>query len=347
MQRASCFGQSCLAQAVLACLFFLQVMGRRMEKAHAAILTVTLNPALDLSTATDVVRAGPKLRCDIPRFDPGGGGINISRAIGILGGNTTALVALGGATGAQLAQLLQTENVATVQIAAPGETRLSFAVTERGSMAQYRFVLPGPLWSPQTVSTAIVAISAAARPGGLVVVSGSQPPGVPDDFIAMLSAALPQAVRLIADTSGAPLQAVTAGGGAALDTIRMDAEEAELLAQAPLANRVDSADFAQALVRRGAADRVIIARGPDGSVMATATHRWFCKAADVPVKSKIGAGDSFVAGFVLALSRGQSEPEALGYGVAAASAAVMTPATELCRRTDTEALVSICAVSDI
>ena len=318
-----------------------------MKKAQTAILTVTLNPALDLSTATDVVQAGPKLRCDMPRYDPGGGGINISRAVAILGGESTAFVALGGATGAQLEQLLRTESVAILQITAPGETRVSFAVTERGSLAQYRFVLPGPLWSPQSISTAIEAISVAAQPHGFVVVSGSQPPGVPDDFIRMLGAVLPQTVRLIADTSGASLRAVTAGGGAALDTIRMDAEEAELLAQAPLANRVNSADFAQALVRRGSAERVIIARGADGSVMATATHRWFCKAAEVPIKSKIGAGDSFVAGFVLALARGLSEPEALGFGVAAASAAVMTPATELCRQTDAEALVALCPVSAV
>jgi len=318
-----------------------------MKNAQTAILTVTLNPALDLSTATDSVQAGPKLRCELPRYDPGGGGINISRAVAALGGKTKALVALGGATGAQLAQLLAAETIATIQIVAPGETRLSFAVTERGSLAQYRFVLPGPLWTPQSVSAAIEAITAAAQPHGFVVVSGSQPPGVPDDFIAILRTVLPQTVRLIADTSGAPLQAVTAGGGAALDTIRMDAEEAELLAQAPLSNRVNSADFAQALVRRGAAERVIIARGADGSVMATATHRWFCKAAEVPVKSKIGAGDSFVAGFVLALARGQLEAEALGFGVAAASAAVMTPATELCRRTDAEALVAVCPVSEV
>jgi 6-phosphofructokinase 2 len=127
----------------------------------------------------------------------------------------------------------------------------------------------------------------------------------------------------------------------------MDAEEAETVAGARLNNRQESADFAQRLVQRGVAQRVIIARGPEGSVLATAAQRWFCKAADVPVKSKIGAGDSFVAAFVLALARGQSNPDALSYGAAAASAAVMTPATELCRRTDTEALLNLCPVSEI
>lgn len=318
-----------------------------MVQSQVAILTVTLNPALDLSTATEKVRAGPKLRCAPPRYDAGGGGINISRAIVALGGSTTALVALGGATGAHLARLLSDAGIVTTPMAAPGETRLSFSVNESNSLAQYRFVLPGPLWALETAASAMDAIAKAAVPGGFVVFSGSQPPGVPDDFIAKLCAALPKTVRLVADTSGAPLMAVSTMAATRLDTLRMDAEEAETVAQAPLSTRKDSADFAQSLVRRGVADRVIIARGPDGSVLATASKRWFCEAAKVPVKSKIGAGDSFVAGFVLALARGQSEPRALGFGVAAASAAVMTPATELCRRTDTEALVAVCTVSDI
>jgi 6-phosphofructokinase 2 len=318
-----------------------------MAQSNTAILTVTLNPALDLGTATDSVRAGPKLRCDTPRFDAGGGGINISRAIAALGGDTTALVALGGATGAQLAQLLADAGIATVAMAAPGETRLSFAVTDRGTMEQYRFVLPGPHWDDLTIRTALAAISQAVPENGFVVISGSQPPGIPDTFTKALRAALPAGARLVADTSGTPLAALAALPAARLDTLRMDAEEAETLAKSPLSSRADSAAFAQALARTGVASRVIIARGADGSVMASTAQRWFCKAADVPVVSKIGAGDSFVAGFVLALARGLPEQSALAQGVAAASATVMTPATELCRRADAESLLAACPVSDI
>lgn len=316
-----------------------------MTISNTPILTVTLNPALDLSTNTPSVLAGPKLRCDTPRYDAGGGGINISRAIVALGGQTAAMVALGGATGAQLAQLLAQAGIQTVALVAPGETRLSFAVTEQNSLAQYRFVLPGPVWTPETCAAALGAVAGAAQAGAYVVISGSQPPGVPDDFIAHLGAALPKSARLVADTSGGPLLALTAAPQATIDTLRMDAEEAELVAAAPLTTRADSADLAQSLVRRGVAHRVILARGADGSVMATATARWFCAAAPVPVVSKIGAGDSFVAGFVLALARGLPEPDALAHGVAAASAAVMTPATELCRASDAERLIAACAVS--
>lgn len=321
-----------------------------MGDTHLPILTITLNPALDLSTAAPLISAGPKLRCAPPQYDPGGGGINISRAIAAMGGQSAALVALGGAIGVQLADLLASQDIQTTQLEAPGDTRLSFSVTDQSSGAQYRFVLPGPVWSHAQVDAALKAIaatvSAVTPAAGYVVYSGSQPPGFPDDFVTELSSALPRNTRLIADTSGGPLMAITspanAGTNSGLDVLRMDGEEADAVAKTALTSRQDSADFAQALARRGVANHIIIALGPDGSVMATPTERWFCTAADVPVVSKIGAGDSFVAGFVLAKARGQSDPQALTQGVAAASAAVMTPATELCRAEDVAALLGQC-----
>lgn len=146
------------------------------------ILTVTLNPTIDLSTSVPHVVAGPKLRCTMPDVDPGGGGTNVSRAIKILGGNSRALVAVGGPTGDRLLTLLNTQGIGTVALRGPGETRQSLAVTDRGTGEQFRFVLPGPEWHPTDVAHALAAIAAAARDGGLVVLSGSQPPGVPEDF---------------------------------------------------------------------------------------------------------------------------------------------------------------------
>ncbi|MGO4907599.1 1-phosphofructokinase family hexose kinase [Pseudorhodobacter sp. W20_MBD10_FR17] len=313
-----------------------------MGDTQLPIMTATLNPALDISTGVDAVRPEIKLRCAPPRYDPGGGGINISRAIATLGGHTTAFVALGGAIGEQLAELLAAQGIVLSRLQSPGETRLSFSVTDQASSEQYRFVLPGPIWSQTQVSTALQAIVSAAPKTGYIVYSGSQPPGFPDDFIAQLSAALPQTARLVADTSGGPLMAVAHTGHAKLDVLRMDGEEADAVAKTALTHRQDSADFAQTLARRGVAKRVVIARGAEGSVMATPTERWFCAAAKVPVVSKIGAGDSFVAGFVLALAQGKTDAEALVHGVAAASAAVMTPATALCRAEDVVALLGQC-----
>lgn len=315
-----------------------------MRDAVLDILTVTLNPTIDLSTSVATVVAGPKLRCSVPEIDPGGGGTNVSRAIALLGGASRAMVAVGGPTGQRLLTLLNTQGIATVALHGPGETRQSLAVTDRATGAQYRFVLPGPEWHPTDVAHALASVTGAVREGGLVVLSGSQPPGVPEEFPARLAARLQGRARLIVDTSGAPLRAVARGAGAAPWCLRMDEVEAAELAGYPLSTVVESAGFAEELVARGVAEVVILARGADGAVLATREGRVHARSAKVEVVSKVGAGDSFVGAFTLAVARGEPVEMAVRHGNAAASAAVMTEATRLCRREDVERLLPECAV---
>lgn len=298
------------------------------------ILTLTLNPALDLATTTASVVPGPKLRCSAPVVDPGGGGINVARAIRILGGEARALVALGGATGARLAQALRDNDLPFHPFAAPGETRESLAVTEAGSGAQYRFVLPGAAWERADMDRALTALREVAPDRGWVVVSGSQPPAMPDRFMAEIRAALPAAARLIVDTSGAALAALVRDPVPGISLLRMDDAEAETLAARRFASHAEAADYAAELVARGVADCVILARGAAGSVLADRHGKLFATAPPVQVVSAIGAGDTFVGAFVLALSQGADRAEALIAAVAAAAAACLTPATELCRAED-------------
>ncbi|MDZ4094269.1 MAG: 1-phosphofructokinase family hexose kinase [Paracoccaceae bacterium] len=318
-----------------------------MTQTACSILTLTLNPSLDVSTRTDQVIPGPKLRCAKPRLDPGGGGINVSRAIRALGGESLALVARGGSTGLQLDHLLRAEGLRQLTFDTPGETRQSLAVTETATGQQFRFVLPGAAWTAAMVNAVMALTLKHAPDQGFVVISGSQPPGVPDDFPRHLAAGLAGRGQLVVDTSGTTLAALATAPVPGLSVLRMDSEEAEAIAKRPLPTRKESADFAESLVLRGIADCVIVARGADGSVLAETGQRLFCAAAKVPVKSKIGAGDSFVAAFVMARSEGADSAEALARGVAAASAAVMTEATALCRRIDAERLISKCPVTPI
>jgi 6-phosphofructokinase 2 len=306
------------------------------------IVTVTLNPALDVSTATASVRPGRKLRCEPPRIDPGGGGINVSRVIRRLGGDSLALVALAGAIGERLKAAMAAEGITSRYLRAPGETRESLSVIDRETGEQYRFVMPGARWSEAEGDAALDAVAVATPHQALVVLSGSMPPGLPDDLPARLSARLTvKGARLVLDTSGAPLAAARRPAHPAL-ILRMDEVEAEALAKRALPHRADTADFAQSLAREGAAEIVIIARGAEGSVLATRTARHFCRAAKVPVVSKTGAGDSFLAAFTLAIARDADHQEALAAAVAAASAAVMTEATELCRPEDALRLIGEC-----
>lgn len=303
------------------------------------ILTLTLNPALDMATGVARLTAGEKLRCDEPQLDPGGGGLNVSRAVRALGGESLALVALGGLTGDRLAGLIRAEGLAFLAIHGPGETRLSLSVRESETGRQYRFMLPGPIWRAEDRARVFPLLRATARPGGFSVISGSQPPGVPVDFPAELAASMPDS-QVVLDTSGPALVQAVAHPIPGLAVLRMDGAEAEALAGHPLQSRTETADFAQGLVRRGVARVVVVARGAEGNLLADAGQRLFATAPAVQVVSTVGAGDSFVAAFVLALARGASPAEALTRGSAAAAAAVMTDATQLCRREDAERLLT-------
>jgi len=311
---------------------------------QSPILTLTLNPALDMATDVARIVPGEKLRCGEPLLDPGGGGLNVSRAIRALGGDSLALVALGGLTGDRLAGLIRAEGVTFLSILGPGETRTSLTVNEAGTGLQYRFMLPGPVWGAEERARVFTLLRATARPGGISVISGSQPPGVPPDFPAQLAASMPES-RVVLDTSGAALTQAVTRPIPGLHVLRMDGEEAEALAGRKLDSRADTAEFAQSLVRQGVAGMVVVARGADGNVLADISQRLFAAAPKVEVKSTVGAGDSFVAAFVLALARGQSRSEALAMGTAAAAAAVMTDATQLCRPGDVMWLLPQAVVS--
>lgn len=309
---------------------------------QAPILTLTLNPALDMATEVPDILPGQKLRCTDPHLDPGGGGLNVSRAIKALGGDSLALVALGGLTGDRLAGLIRAEGITFLSILGPGETRQSLTVTEKASGKQFRFMLPGPVWGAAERARVFTLLSATARPGGISVISGSQPPGVPADFPGQLAASM-EGSRVVLDTSGAALTEAVTHPIPGLEVLRMDGEEAEELAGRKLESRTDTADFASELVARGVAQRVIVARGADGNVLAEAGRRLFSPAPQVKVRSTVGAGDSFVAAFVLGMARGQDAGAALAMASAAAAAAVMTDATQLCRAEDVMRLMPAAA----
>ncbi|MGR3511188.1 MAG: 1-phosphofructokinase family hexose kinase [Paracoccaceae bacterium] len=295
------------------------------------ILTITLNPTVDYCTTAPGVEAGMKLRCTEPQIDPGGGGINVARAVRLLGGQATALVAIGASSGANLLQLLALEGVPTVAFQGPGETRQSMSVIDETTGDQYRFVMPGPEWQAHDVPRALTSVDQATTGDTLVVLSGSQPPGVAKDFPSILSDHVAgRGSRLIVDTSGPALFHLAEQPRESLYVLRMNGEEGEELAGRPLATREDTAAFARGLIDKGVARIVIVARGADGSVMATADGAWHGVSPPAPIISKVGAGDSFVGGFTLELSQDKPVDECLRTGVAAASAATMTEATRLC-----------------
>jgi 6-phosphofructokinase 2 len=304
-----------------------------------AILTITVNPALDLSTEAPAVIPDRKLRCTAPRVQPGGG-VNVSRAISNLGGTSTTLLAFGGPTGMALIDALRAEGLHPQSLGVDHPTRQSVTVRDAGTGLQYRFMLPGPDWRDTDCSAARSAILAALEPGALVIPSGSYPPGLPDDFFVALNRDVEAAGgRMILDTSGAALRAA-ARPGTGIFTLRMDQEEAQELSGARLKRLDEIADYASRLHADIGGQIVMIAAGAMGTVIVTPDWRGLLRPPVVVPVSKVGAGDSFVAGFALALSRDEDPVTACALGVAAAASAVTTADTDLCDRADVERFVT-------
>ena len=162
-------------------------MGAAQQLGTKPILTLTVNPALDISTSTEQVSSGHKLRCGASRLDPGGGGINVARVIQRLGGHTLAVYTAGGPTGEAYRRLIEAERIPTLAVPIQGSTRQDFTVDETSTGKQFRFVLQGPELSEPEWQACLDRVAGAMPVGGYVVASGSLPPGVPDDFYARVA----------------------------------------------------------------------------------------------------------------------------------------------------------------
>jgi 6-phosphofructokinase 2 len=301
------------------------------------ILTLTLNPALDLSTSVEEFRSQDKLRCESPIAEPGGGGINVARAIRRLGGATTAIHTSGGDTGRTLASLLLQEGVEARAIRIRGITRESLAVAERASGKLLRFVLPGPELARAEWEQCLTTVLEHSAGGAMVVASGSLPPGVPDDFYGRLARTLrSDGGRLLLDTSGRALAGALKEG---VYLVKPDFRELQELAGSELARDEERADFAAGLVADGSAEIVVATLKAEGALVVTAEGRKLIRAPKIDrLASAVGAGDSFMAALALSLARGDQVVDAARRGAAAAAAALLTPGSELFRSDDVERL---------
>ncbi len=287
------------------------------------IVTLTLNPAVDLASRAEAVVPTHKIRTTDEHIDPGGGGINVSRVIHVLGGDTLALILAGGATGTLVADLLREAGVPARILPVAGRTRVSLTVYDQASRQEYRFVPEGPVITPAELASACDAV--AEIEGGWLVASGSLPRGAPANTYATLArAAAARGVRFVLDTSGEPLKAALHAG---LTLIKPSLRELEHLVGRALPDPASQAAEAMALVCAGAAGMVAVTLGAEGALLATVAGVTRLPALSGPVRSAVGAGDAFLASMVLALARGATPPDALAWGIAGGSAAVESVGT--------------------
>lgn len=302
------------------------------------ILTITLNPALDLSTSVERMQANRKLRCAGAVLEPGGGGVNVSRVIRRFGGRSTAFVALGGPTGRTLRELMEREGLELAEFPIAGHTRQDVTVDETAHGHQYRLVLQGPHWKAREVRTALDEIERLAARHDYVVASGSLPPGVPVDFYARLARMVRrQGGRFILDTSGPPLRKALEAG---VFLVKPNHIEVRELAGAARSDWKSMARVGRRLQERGQAEMMIVTRGAMGALAIlppSVQHggAWRLHAPEGKVLSMVGAGDSLIGAAISAIARGRPLLEACRLGVAAAAAAVRSPGTELAGRTET------------
>ncbi len=300
------------------------------------IVTLTMNPTVDLSASVDQVLAEHKLRCREPLYEPGGGGINVARVIRRLGGEAVALYTQGGFFGELLQDLLDQEELATRPVPISLSTRENVIISEDNSGRQFRFGMPGPRLEEKEWRSCLDNLVNLRPAPDFIVASGSLPPGVPDDFYADV-ARLAQDLNahLILDASGSPLQRAASEG---VFLLKPNMRELGILAGRDIKNEADLIVVAQDLIGSARCRVVVVSLGAAGAVLVTPDRVQRVSAPTVPIKSKVGAGDSMVAGIVLSLARQRSLLEAVRFGVAAGAAAVMTPGTQLCHREDVERL---------
>lgn len=300
------------------------------------ILTLTVNPALDISTSTELVTSGHKLRCSTSRVDPGGGGVNVARVVQRLGGRTLAIYTAGGPTGEAYRRLIEAERIPTLVVPVGGSTREDFTVDETATGKQFRFVLEGPELHEAEWRACLSLVEESIPVGGYVVASGSLPPGVPDDFYARVARiARRHNARCIVDASGPSLAEALAEG---VFLVKPSRRELGLQVGLTLDSDESQMEAASALVEDGSAELVALTLGGEGAVLASKAGTLRLAVPHVQVRSTVGAGDSFLAAFVLRLAQGRTLEAAFRAAVAAGTATVTTTATELCHRADVERL---------
>ncbi|MDB5192637.1 MAG: 1-phosphofructokinase family hexose kinase [Segetibacter sp.] len=305
-----------------------------MEK----IVTLTLNPAIDKSTSAKSIVPDKKLRCKPPVYEPGGGGVNVSRGLKRLGCTSTAIYLAGGHSGKFYKDLLDEENVTSHVIETEGITRENMIIVDESSNLQYRFGMPGPTIKESEWQACLQAIE-QAQGIEFIVASGSVPEGIPDDFFGSLaSIAKAKKAKLIIDTSGEPLRKAVSEG---VFMLKPNLGELSYLKGVEELHDGDIVNTAREIINNGGCEVMVISMGPTGAMLITRDEVLKSTAPMVKKKSTVGAGDSMVAGMVYALSQKLSLIDVLKFGIASGTATTMNHGTELFKKQDVERLFSM------
>jgi 6-phosphofructokinase 2 len=307
-----------------------------------SIITITFSPCIDKSTSVPALVPEKKLICTAPKLEPGGGGINIARAIKKLGGAATAIFPSGGYTGKHFNHLLEKENIDAVIIETGSETRENIIVVDEATNNQYRFGMPGTALSESEWKKCLHAMEEISGVE-FIIASGSLPPGVPVNIYALLAKiAKTKNAKFIVDTSGEALKQVTEEG---VYMLKPNLGELSYLAGKKEIKPEEVKNIAKEIIANGKCEVMVVSMGAAGAMLVTDEIAEIFTPPVVERKSTVGAGDSMVGGIVFYLSQGKSLLQAVQYGVACGTAATLNAGTELCKKEDADRLYALVQTS--
>lgn len=311
------------------------------------ILTVTVNAAVDRTVAVPNFRLAQRHRAVESRTVAGGKGINVARALKLLGRPVIATGFVGGPTGARVMEQLREESVLTDFIRIAAETRINLAVIDPTSGDQTEINERGPAVSPEEVKELFERIGYLAGGVKICVLAGSLPPGAGDDLYARLIADLGRrGVPVVLDAEG---EAMLSGVRAGAAMVTPNEREAEELVGQEFSEPDDLAHGLRELVRLGATEAAITR--PEGcvAVVGENSERRLLEVHTEPLEpvSTVGSGDAFLAGYVAARCEGRSAEECLAYGVACGAESTQHFGAGTVDRNQVERLLGEVAVHDL
>jgi 6-phosphofructokinase 2 len=298
------------------------------------IVTLTFNPVIDKASSINGLAPEKKLRCSQPEFGPGGGGINVSRALKNLGADSLAIFPSGGYSGQFLNQLMEEHGLQYLASETKTRTRENFIVFDKATGLQYRFGMPGSEISENEWQAMLEEVKKTEAE--FIVASGSLLPGMPPDIVAQVAEiAIEKGAKLILDTSGEALKKAVEVG---VYLLKPNLGELSSLVGQEEVDHQSVDEIGKEIIRRGQCEILVVSMGAQGAKMITKDNIIHVLSPVVRSVSTLGAGDSMVAGMVLALSQNKPLKEVLQFGIACGTAATLTHGSELCKKEDVEKL---------
>lgn len=298
------------------------------------IHTITANPALDLTYRVPQIKFDDKIRAAQVIRAAGGNGINVSRVAARLGHETVAMGFLGGRSGEEIEDLLKAEGVRTWFTPHADTTRTNVIIQDDESQ-QIRVSGAGATVTQNEVEHLVSSIMELRTPDFLVI-SGGLLKGMPKDFyVAVTRYAVRDGIPVAADADGDELKSAVKAG---VYLIKPNHYELERLTGVEVKTHHDAVKAAKKVLQQGV-EVVVCSIGAHGAVLVTETEAWKAVPPKVKVDSAVGAGDSLLAGVLVAKAREKSWDEVLRLGVACGTATAMSPGTDLCYLKDIETVL--------